>query len=61
MRGADVPRDLRDQTALVLGLGQIGREFARLARVLGLNWIAVFSLLHWFPAHGLSPAESRPD
>jgi phosphoglycerate dehydrogenase-like enzyme len=41
MRGADVPRDLRGQTALVLGLGQIGREFARLARALGLKVIGV--------------------
>jgi phosphoglycerate dehydrogenase-like enzyme len=41
MRGAEVPRDLRGQTALVLGLGHIGREFARLARALGLKIIGV--------------------
>jgi len=41
MRGSGVPRDLRGQTALVLGLGQIGREFARLARALGLKVIGV--------------------
>ena len=35
------PRDLRGQTALVLGLGSIGSEFARLARVLGLKVIGV--------------------
>jgi phosphoglycerate dehydrogenase-like enzyme len=41
MRGADVPRDLRGQTALVLGLGHIGAEFARLARALGLKVIGI--------------------
>jgi D-2-hydroxyacid dehydrogenase (NADP+) len=41
LRGADVPRDLRGQTALVLGVGRIGAEFARLARVLGLKVIGV--------------------
>jgi D-2-hydroxyacid dehydrogenase (NADP+) len=35
------PRDLRGQTALVLGLGSIGSEIARLARVLGLTVIGV--------------------
>jgi phosphoglycerate dehydrogenase-like enzyme len=41
MRGSDVPRDLRGQTALVLGLGRIGSEFARLARALGVKVIGV--------------------
>jgi len=41
MRVPDSPRDLRGQTALVLGLGHIGTEFARLARVLGLKVIGV--------------------
>lgn len=41
MRPADFPRDLRGQTALVYGLGRIGREIARLARVLGLHVIGV--------------------
>ncbi|MGH8660534.1 MAG: D-2-hydroxyacid dehydrogenase [Burkholderiales bacterium] len=35
------PRDLRGQTAIILGLGRIGSEIARLARVLGLNVIGV--------------------
>jgi len=35
------PRDLRGQTVLVLGLGKIGSEIARLARVLGLQVIGV--------------------
>ena len=36
MRVPDVPRDLRGQTVLVLGLGKIGNEIARLAQALGL-------------------------
>lgn len=39
-RGAP-PRDLQDQTAVILGLGKIGAEIARLARVLGLRVIGV--------------------
>ena len=35
------PRDLRGQTVVIVGLGQIGSEIARLARVLGLNVIGV--------------------
>jgi phosphoglycerate dehydrogenase-like enzyme len=35
------PRDLRGQTVIVLGLGTIGTEIARLARVLGLKVIGV--------------------
>lgn len=41
MRGADVPRDLAGQTAVVLGLGNIGNEVARLCRALGLVVIGV--------------------
>lgn len=41
MRGAEVPRDLRGQTMLVLGLGHIGNEIARLARLLGLHVVGV--------------------
>lgn len=41
MREPDVPRDLRGQTVLVLGLGSIGGEIARLARALGLHVIGV--------------------
>ena len=41
MRGPDLPRDLKGQSVLILGLGKIGREIARLARVLGLYVIGV--------------------
>lgn len=41
MRGQDVPRDLAGQTALIVGLGHIGKETARLARVLGLTVIGI--------------------
>lgn len=41
MRAPDLPRDLRGQTALILGLGSIGREIARLARALDLHVIGV--------------------
>ena len=36
-----VPRDLRGQTAVIVGLGRIGAEIARLARALGLRVIGV--------------------
>ena len=36
-----LPRDLKDQTAVVLGLGNIGARIARLARALGLKVIGV--------------------
>lgn len=35
------PRDLRGQIAVIVGLGHIGKEIARLARVLGLEVIGV--------------------
>lgn len=35
------PRDLQGQAAVILGLGKIGAEIARLARVLGLRVIGV--------------------
>ncbi|MBI3043037.1 MAG: D-2-hydroxyacid dehydrogenase [Betaproteobacteria bacterium] len=41
LRGGALPRDLRGQTAVVLGLGRIGAEIARLARALGLRVIGV--------------------
>ena len=41
MRTPDFPRDLVGQTALVLGLGSIGSEIARLAQALGLKVIGV--------------------
>jgi phosphoglycerate dehydrogenase-like enzyme len=37
----DFPRDLRGQTAVIVGLGHIGKEIARLARLLGLNVIGI--------------------
>lgn len=36
-----MPRDLAGQTAVIVGLGHIGREIARLARALGLKVIGV--------------------
>ncbi|HXX46817.1 MAG TPA: D-2-hydroxyacid dehydrogenase [Myxococcota bacterium] len=36
-----IPRDLRGQTLVVLGLGAIGSEIARLARALGLRVVGV--------------------
>ena len=41
MPPADFPRDLRGQTMLIYGLGAIGIEIARLARLLGLTIIGV--------------------
>jgi phosphoglycerate dehydrogenase-like enzyme len=41
LRGNAMPRDLDGQTLLILGLGHIGREIARLARALGLKVIGV--------------------
>ena len=41
VRAPDLPRDLRGQTAVIYGLGHVGREIARLARLLGLKVIGV--------------------
>ena len=41
MSGDEFPRDLKGQTAVVVGLGHIGKEFARLAKQLGLKVIAL--------------------
>jgi phosphoglycerate dehydrogenase-like enzyme len=41
MRVQDFPPDLRGQTMLVYGVGRIGAEIARLARLLGLHVIGV--------------------
>ncbi len=38
---AQPPQDLRGQTMVVVGLGAIGNEIARLAQVLGLNVVGV--------------------
>lgn len=40
-RAAEFPRDLNGQTMLIVGLGHIGVEIARLARALGLHVIGV--------------------
>lgn len=41
MRPPDFPRDLVGQTALILGMGSIGSEIARLAQALGLKVIGI--------------------
>ncbi len=41
IKGPAAPRDLKGQTAVIVGLGKIGAEIARLARALGLNVIGV--------------------
>ena len=41
MRSTDAPRDLEDQTAVIVGLGHIGREIARLLQAFGLKVIGV--------------------
>ena len=41
MRAPDLPRDLRGQVMLVYGLGGIGMEIARLARMLGVYVVGV--------------------
>ena len=40
-RTAEFPPDLRGQTAVIVGMGHIGREIARLAQLLGLKVIGV--------------------
>lgn len=41
VRGAAAPADLQGQTLVVVGVGAIGREIARLARAIGLHVIGV--------------------
>jgi D-2-hydroxyacid dehydrogenase (NADP+) len=41
MRGEAVPRDLRGQTALIVGLGTIGTAIARFCQALGMHVIGV--------------------
>ena len=41
MRRPDLPRDLPGQTAVIVGLGAIGKEVARLARPLGLKVVGI--------------------
>ncbi len=53
LRAQEVPRELRGQTLIVVGLGGIGLELARLARALGLHVIGV----RRSPARGGEPAD----
>jgi phosphoglycerate dehydrogenase-like enzyme len=41
MRPPDVPRDLSGQTAVIVGLGNIGSEIARLVKAFGLRVVGV--------------------
>jgi phosphoglycerate dehydrogenase-like enzyme len=41
MRTAEFPPDLRGQTAVIVGLGAIGKAVARLAQVLGLKVVGI--------------------
>jgi phosphoglycerate dehydrogenase-like enzyme len=41
MRGAELPHDLRGQTVVLIGVGAIGKNFARYAKAFGLNVIGV--------------------
>ena len=41
LRGAAVPRDLRGQTALIVGMGTIGTAVARFCKALGMHVIGV--------------------
>lgn len=58
-----LPRDLPGQTAIVLGLGKIGSEVARLARALGLKVIGVRRgpRLAEDPVDELHPPAALPD
>jgi len=58
-----LPRDLPGQTAIVLGLGKIGSEVARLARALGLKVIGVRRgpRLAEDPVDELYPPAALPD
>jgi D-2-hydroxyacid dehydrogenase (NADP+) len=41
MRGSETPADLRGETAVILGMGHIGAEFARIAKALGMTVIGI--------------------
>jgi phosphoglycerate dehydrogenase-like enzyme len=62
IRDADAPGDLRGQTMLVLGLGSIGAEIARLGRALGLHVVGVRRSLSnpGGHAHEVHPPEALP-
>ena len=63
MQGSEVPRDLEGQLAVVVGLGHIGKEIARLARMLGLQVIGVRRSARTAddPVDELHPPEHLPD
>jgi phosphoglycerate dehydrogenase-like enzyme len=64
IRGPDgLPPDLREQTALVIGLGRIGGEIARLARAFGLHVIGVRrgARRPEDPVDELHPPQALPD
>lgn len=63
MRVPDFPRDLRGQTVLILGLGKIGGEIARLAHVLGLYVIGIRHSARKLddPVDELHPPERLPE
>lgn len=59
---ASPPRDLEGQTAIILGLGRIGGEIARLARALGLKVLGVRRAARQpdDPVDELHPPEALP-
>jgi phosphoglycerate dehydrogenase-like enzyme len=63
VRIGELPRDLRGQTAVVLGLGRIGAEIARLARELGMKVIGVrrSPRAATDPVDELAPPAALPD
>lgn len=62
IRAPHLPPDLRGQTAVVLGLGHVGREIARLARVLGLRVIGIrrSALRPGDPVEEIHPPQDLP-
>jgi D-2-hydroxyacid dehydrogenase (NADP+) len=54
IRGLDAPKDIPGQTAIVVGLGAIGQEIAKLCQALGLNVIGL-------NRSGVAPADLEID